>query len=69
MTRAEPAPFREGYPTPATLTVRDFKRFGEVEVELENPVAFIGPNNSGKISAMRAPSLSMARRRRLRRTP
>ena len=69
MTRAEPAPFRERYPTLTTLTVRDFKRFGEVEVELENPVAFIGPNNSGKISAMRAPVLSMARRRRLRRTP
>ena len=36
------------------LTVRNFKRFGEVEVELGNPVVFIGPNNSGKTSAMQA---------------
>ena len=39
------------------LTVRNFKRFDEVEVELGNPVVFIGPNNSGKTSAMQALAL------------
>ena len=39
------------------LTVRNFKRFGEIEVELGNPVVFIGPNNSGKTSAMQALAL------------
>ena len=39
------------------LTVRNFKRFGKVEVELGNPVVFIGPNNSGKTSAMQALAL------------
>ncbi len=39
------------------LTVRNFKRFGAVEIELGNPVAFIGPNNSGKTSAMQALAL------------
>ena len=39
------------------LTVRNFKRFHEVEIELGNPVAFIGPNNSGKTSAMQALAL------------
>ena len=39
------------------LTVRNFKRFGEVEIELGDPVVFIGPNNSGKTSAMQALSL------------
>ena len=39
------------------LTVRNFKRFGEVEIELGNPVVFIGPNNSGKTSAMQALAL------------
>ena len=39
------------------LTARNFKRFDEVEVELGNPVVFIGPNNSGKISAMQALAL------------
>ena len=39
------------------LTVRNFKRFEEVEIELGNPVAFIGPNNSGKTSAMQALAL------------
>ena len=39
------------------LTVRNFKRFGEVDVELGNPVVFIGPNNSGKTSAMQALAL------------
>ncbi len=39
------------------LTIRNFKRFNEVEVELGNPVVFVGPNNSGKTSAMQALSL------------
>ena len=39
------------------LTIRNFKRFGEVDVELGNPVVFIGPNNSGKTSAMQALAL------------
>ena len=39
------------------LTVRNFKRFGEIEIELGNPVVFVGPNNSGKTSAMQALAL------------
>ena len=39
------------------LTIRNFKRFDEAEVELGNPVVFIGPNNSGKTSAMQALAL------------
>ena len=39
------------------LTIRNFKRFGKVEIELGNPVVFIGPNNSGKTSAMQALAL------------
>ncbi len=39
------------------LTIRNFKRFEEVEIELGSPVAFIGPNNSGKTSAMQALAL------------
>ncbi len=39
------------------ITIRNFKRFGEVEVELGDPVVFIGPNNSGKTSAMQALAL------------
>ena len=39
------------------LVIRNFKRFGEVEVDLGNPVVFIGPNNSGKTSAMQALAL------------
>lgn len=39
------------------LTVRNFKRFGEVEIELGNPVVFIGPNNSGKTTALQALAL------------
>jgi energy-coupling factor transporter ATP-binding protein EcfA2 len=38
-------------------TIRNFKRFGAVEVELGNPVVFIGPNNSGKTSALQALAL------------
>ena len=39
------------------LIIRNFKRFGEVEIELGSPVLFIGPNNSGKTSAMQALAL------------
>ena len=39
------------------LTIRNFKRFGEVDIELGSPVVFIGPNNSGKTSAMQALAL------------
>ena len=39
------------------LIVRNFKRFEEVEIELGSPVVFIGPNNSGKTSAMQALAL------------
>lgn len=39
------------------LTVRNFKRFGSVDIELGNPVVFIGPNNSGKTTALQALAL------------
>ena len=39
------------------LTIRNFKQFGEVEIPLENGVVFIGPNNSGKTSALQALTL------------
>ncbi|MCY3673172.1 MAG: AAA family ATPase, partial [Alphaproteobacteria bacterium] len=39
------------------LTVRNFKRFEDVEIELGNPVVFVGPNNSGKTTAMQALAL------------
>ncbi len=39
------------------LTISNFKRLGDVEIELGNPVVFIGPNNSGKTSAMQALAL------------
>ena len=39
------------------LIIRNFKRFDDVEIELGNPVVFIGPNNSGKTSALQALSL------------
>ena len=39
------------------LVIRNFKRFDQVEVELGDPVLFIGPNNSGKTSAMQALAL------------
>lgn len=39
------------------ITIRNFKRFREVEIELGNPVVFIGPNNSGKTSALQALAL------------
>ncbi|MYC07365.1 MAG: AAA family ATPase [Chloroflexi bacterium] len=39
------------------IIIRNFKRLGEVEIELGSPVIFIGPNNSGKTSAMQALAL------------
>ena len=39
------------------LTIRNFKRFEEVEIELGSPVVFVGPNNSGKTSALQALAL------------
>lgn len=39
------------------LIVRKFKRFEDAEIELGNPVVFIGPNNSGKTSALQALAL------------
>ena len=39
------------------LTVRNFKRFEGAEIELGSPVVFIGPNNSGKTSALQALAL------------
>ena len=39
------------------LICRNFKRFGEIEVELGNSVVFIGPNNSGKTTALQALTL------------
>lgn len=39
------------------LRVRNFKRFEELDIELGNPVVFVGPNNSGKTTAMQALAL------------
>lgn len=39
------------------ITIRNFKLFEEVEIPLDNGVVFIGPNNSGKTSALQALSL------------
>jgi hypothetical protein len=39
------------------LIVRNFKRFESVEIELGSPVVFIGPNNSGKTTALQALAL------------
>ena len=39
------------------LIARNFKIFGNVEIELGNPVVFIGPNNSGKTSALQCLAL------------
>ncbi|HUD99794.1 MAG TPA: AAA family ATPase [Bryobacteraceae bacterium] len=39
------------------LTIRNFKRFATAEIELGNPVVFIGPNNSGKTTALQAIAL------------
>lgn len=39
------------------LIVRNFKRFGDVSIELGRPVVFVGPNNSGKTTALQALAL------------
>ena len=39
------------------IAIRRFKRFDSVVIELSNPVIFIGPNNSGKTSALQALAL------------
>jgi hypothetical protein len=39
------------------VTIRNFKRFDEVSFELGNPVVLIGPNNSGKTTALQALAL------------
>ncbi len=39
------------------LTITNFKRFQQVEIELGQHVVFIGPNNSGKTTALQALAL------------
>ena len=39
------------------LTVRNFKKLGDVRIELGQNVVFIGPNNSGKSTALQALTL------------
>ena len=46
------------------LTIRNFKLFKEVEIELANRVLFVGPNNSGKTSTLQALALWSAGVRR-----
>lgn len=39
------------------LIIRNFKSFEDVSIDLGNPVVFVGPNNSGKTSALQALAL------------
>jgi energy-coupling factor transporter ATP-binding protein EcfA2 len=39
------------------LSIRNFKRFRDVEIELGSPVVFVGPNDSGKTTALQALAL------------
>src|SRR5665213_3087784 len=39
------------------LVLKNFKRFEEAEIELGSPVVFIGPNDSGKTTALQAVAL------------
>lgn len=39
------------------LTITNFKRFERVAIDLANPVVFIGPNNSGKTTALQSIAL------------
>ena len=39
------------------LRVRNFKMFEERDIELGDRVVFVGPNNSGKTTAMQALAL------------
>ena len=40
-----------------SITVRNFKQFEDVSVELDNVVVFVGPNDSGKTTALQALAL------------
>jgi ABC-type taurine transport system ATPase subunit len=40
-----------------SIAIRNFKLFDEVEIELGDRVVFVGPNNSGKTSALQALAL------------
>ena len=50
------------------LEIRNFKQFEDVEIEMGNPVVFIGPNNSGKTTALQALALWDLGMRRWRET-
>ena len=39
------------------LIVRNFKQLTEIDIPLSQPVVFIGPNNSGKTTALQALAL------------
>ena len=39
------------------LVVRNFKQLMEIDIPLSQPVVFIGPNNSGKTTALQALAL------------
>jgi ABC-type lipoprotein export system ATPase subunit len=39
------------------LTIRNFKRFEDVDIELGKSVVFVGPNNSGKTTALQSLAL------------
>src|SRR5437016_8094345 len=39
------------------LLIRNFKRFPAAEIKLGSPVVFVGPNNSGKTTALQALAL------------
>jgi energy-coupling factor transporter ATP-binding protein EcfA2 len=40
-----------------TLTIRNFKKFDEAKIDLGKSVVFVGPNNSGKTTALQALAL------------
>ena len=42
---------------PTNLRIKNFKRLQDVEIELGKTVVFIGPNNSGKTTALQALAL------------
>jgi energy-coupling factor transporter ATP-binding protein EcfA2 len=58
-TPAKPAIARHDQPIGSLamltrLRASNFKQFGELDIELGNPVVFIGPNDSGKTTALQA---------------